>query len=721
MPLKLNILLRLAALLALVVIVVVATGPAARAQVPDDSLPRTADLSITAAPDTGFGRPWTVSVKANTVGGHRLAAVRNVKVRFSAETVSPGSQVSGISPKVTIERSEVHGYSDGASTWTIFALPLDGSAAEATVTPPTLPGSVQHDEVVLIRVTAEIVESDPAEPRGFQGNNAVEFWYSRGNFTNGDAGVNIHSISDRSPGVGQTTTFTVRAENHGFDFAHRFQSSYFSNHQLGVQVKIELSPGLTFAGTPSAPSGTNFNAATGIWDIGTLEDGQSNAKSLPVAVNLTAGNLADLPLEERCLTARVVNAVPWFKDDLPKRQNDITTACLGEAPKFSPLTRDEFILFNIVDCVGIASQPCTSENTVEILARAESTTVRDPEMLEREITRGLGFGHSHNLLKPERITVQVRDPAGRVYDNLPSSLTDGSTVSWNTGRENRHTVSGVAVKFRWSGFNDQIGDWMSFVPIVTVSGLNSAAAPGRVRVGRDNSTGTTLFDPNPTYRFRSLTLGSASNAVFDLFLEFTKLGTYLVEFKVEATRTDSTVYPGSGTYTFHVGPMAELEVRDVGADPAVAAGRRAYTVMAVNNGPDGAPAVRVTGLPTGVTEFTATRGEYDPASGVWTIGRLGAGASDGYRNFAHAYEGPTLTLVTDDPAAPDITATIENTQDYTVVIDGTTHSTAYYDHIDGNNTATIAARAGTGAGHPDAPAGVTVMETSIANILVWSG
>ena len=34
--------------------------------------------------------------------------------------------------------------------------------------------------------------------------------------------------------------------------------------------------------------------------------------SLPVAVNLTADSLADLPLEERCLTAKVISAVPGF-------------------------------------------------------------------------------------------------------------------------------------------------------------------------------------------------------------------------------------------------------------------------------------------------------------------------------------------------------------------------------------------------------------------------
>ena len=126
---------------------------------------------------------------------------------------------------------------------------------------------------------------------------------------------------------------------------------------------------------------------------------------------------------------------------------------------------------------------------------------------------------------------------------------------------------------------------------------------------------------------------SAVQNPFALFLSFGTLGTYQINVTVGATKS-STAYTASGIYTFHVGPMAELSVRDGGASPAVAAGQQAYTVMAMNNGPDVAPNVRVTGLPTGVTEFTASEGEYDPRSGVWTIGKLRT--SDFYRGSGHA-------------------------------------------------------------------------------------
>ena len=78
-----------------------------------------------------------------------------------------------------------------------------------------------------------------------------------------------------------------------------------------------------------------------------------------------------------------------------------------------------------------------------------------------------------------------------------------------------------------------------------------------------------------------------------------------------------------------------------------------------------------------------------------------------------------LTLAVGNHETSSITASITNTQDYSVVVDGTSHSTPYYDHIPSNNTATIAGRAGTGERDPNAPGNLRVMVTPIGNILLW--
>ena len=177
----------------------------------------------------------------------------------------------------------------------------------------------------------------------------------------------------------------------------------------------------------------------------------------------------------------------------------------------------------------------------------------------------------------------------------------------------------------------------------------------------------------------------------------------------------------TGTYTIHVGPIAELEVRD-GGPGLPPSGSRAYSIVAVNNGPDVAPAVRVVikGLPEDAkVDYTATRGSlnFHPKAGevdgawVWTIGEM---AVTDITQIVTGREGEILTIAAN--SSKEITATIENTQDYKVCIDSsandvdtiyqstclattgnTWHSTDYYDYDDSNNTATIAARPGAGA------------------------
>ena len=64
--------------------------------------------------------------------------------------------------------------------------------------------------------------------------------------------------------------------------------------------------------------------------------------------------------------------------------------------------------------------------------------------------------------------------------------------------------------------------------------------------------------------------------VYGIDIEFSTLGTYKALYEITGSLSGTT-YTDSETYTFHVGPVADLEVRDAGANPEVAAGRRAYT------------------------------------------------------------------------------------------------------------------------------------------------
>ena len=184
-----------------------------------------------------------------------------------------------------------------------------------------------------------------------------------------------------------------------------------------------------------------------------------------------------------------------------------------------------------------------------------------------------------------------------------------------------------------------------------------------------------------------------------------------MQYTIKGTKS-GTEYTDSATYTFHVGPVAELEVRDNPDYSLAEPGERAYTIVARNQGPDTAPAVRVTltGVPEDA-EAVTSQGSYAQGAcqdglceGVWTIGEMSPVAS---RYAEGRTEEEVLTIIPTGSGGP-VTAVIENTRDYSVVIDGTTHSTNYYDYLDHNNEVEIALRGASSIGLQGRPERPTV-------------
>ena len=682
---------------ALSVIAIIAIGAAcaatAHAQRVDESLPPLADLTISSEYRTDATLViWRATVENNTVGAH------------------PGMHVALVEVEITISDS-VGG--DRTSLWTIRNLPPGGSETKGFGAERDFPGVGGMPEKMPQRFHAEIIESVPKEAPRFGFNNATEHWaivstpgtlglLGGSFFTNADLVLAVASISDRSPQPEGATTFTVTTDadtSSDNDIPGPLHSD--QDHSLfEVQVEISLSPGLSFAGTqPEAPSGTTFDTSTGIWNVGAVG---AVTPSLQVAVNLSADRLTDLPLEERCLTAKVVSAQPWFADDPLKRLNDTDTACLGRPTVLSSGTMD---LVDFYPCIGVTSAPCTSEDTLELVV-----AVGDDKRIER----------------PDSFIVHIPDPGGRTTKS-------GSTI-WSTAgimdlrdSQTRLTSSWEvkeSVKVTAPGGGNAPGRWL----LATTGDFGLLDA-------MDSSTVTQSF-------FRLSVIGTNPADYFaDVKVDLWEMGTYEALLGISG-RLSGTTYTDTSTYIFHVGPIAELKVQDAGVNREVAAGQSAYTILAVNNGPDTAPAVRVnlTGVPEGA-EAVPSQGSYAEGTcqsslceGVWTIGEL----SPGYHNRPSVYgkDGVTLALIA--ASGGPITAEIENTQLYTVCIDSdgedvtasdestceatsgnSWHSIAYYDHIEGNNTTMVARRAVTDERGGAATTTVAIHGAELA-LLSWS-
>ena len=579
-----------------------------------------------------------------------------------------------------------------------------------------VPGT--HENRLAVRGRAVISNTVPVESMIYHYNNASEAWISAST-TGGaqrPAGQYIRpsvSINNSNPEDGDTVIFTVRR---GFG---DIDSTIIPHYRLkdsavyGFKVRIQLPPGLdepteTFS---RSLAGMSFTAVPGLEDTWDWQIPVFTATPPRLMLAATVDNRAEL--EGECFTAELTIERP---NDFDPSDNTAQICFVEPTPTL--FQEGKVDIFTIYPCVGSSTPPCTTNDTVEIAA------VHDTSPVDR-------------ILEPEQVFIQVMPPLGAVVDDQDNSVNSGGKVSWQTATDLdpdfRGTRAGVKIGYSRIPFNDELNDWESLGRGVTVSGLNNAAQPGNMSI-RSGTSGNPIYATTPTSPTATrapFSLERRSTVVSKYFAEFEKLGTYVVEYTATAARAagaDPTgTFVGSGTYTFHVGPVAELEVRDGGRNPAVPDGQRAFTVVAVNNGPDDPLGANVdVPLPAGAkfVRAIASTGDYDETTGTWDIDRL---RLKDYYLSAGLPEGETLTIIVECPAdgCRETTATISNdnvNHPYAVCIDSdgndvdvtnegacrnvigaSWHEGTVFDYIPDNNKATLRARRGEGELPPGAP------------------
>ncbi len=655
--------LRLVALCLFAVLVAIATSAAE----PAFAAPPASRISLDSLPKpSGSSNTWwTVIVSNDPVPGHPPAAAYDVVVRITA--TANGQEYKQHGP--TNEPSS--GYLDSdRGEWGIPFLPPGGTAT-VIIRPEAFFSQFNQDTPV--RLHAELVSHRYlASEAGNQGSIETEDWYvRRGNahffrFPGSEVGVEVNN-PNRVPALGTQTTFEIIVVNTSHkdpDPTVTIVPSRTIAKVWDVKVKIDLSPGLSLAPGWTAPTGTSFDAETGVWNVG-LIDGRNTVKTLSLPVLLAADNV---PLEQRCLTAAVVRSAPDFALDHRVLANDFSTECLVAQPVIS---EGESTLFDFFSCVGVTSAPCTGTDTLELVAELPSPT---------------------RHAQPEDLLLHIT-PRGR-------TTRAGGVEVWSTARKFDLTDSQTRLPSSvWSNAREDL----------TVTGPGGGPLPGSFTMNfiSVNIPDIVITD---TTKVVGASFPTGFDAGFDL--DFGTLGTYVLTMDIMATHSIAGPLTDTGVYTFHVGPIAELAVMDGGeGSPLAAAGQPAYTIHAANNGPDKAPAVRVdlVGVPEGA-EAIVTDGTYQElaetcAGGLceaeWVLGELPVSDS---RPAGGQTEFPTLTLIAPTGVpAPDIQASIANSEDYSVVIDGVIHSTHYFDYIEDNNAATIMAQPGTGEGAPGVP------------------
>ena len=585
-----------------------------------------------------------------------------------------------------------------------------GEEREFTIAPRLksgLPCCMNISTNWTVPARAVIKNTVPEEEERFKSNNADTGWISvsqdgtNTEWASADYWLEA-SVDNHRPQASGTATFS-------FVLRRTIASTNIDITLYGIKVRLELTQGL---GTPTAtaPSGTTFAAVTGMtrtwdWDIPVIPVGR-----LDVTVPVASG--ADVSAQ--CLTA--VLTVERPPDRFPSENS--TEICFREDP-VTLLQTGETHLFTVYPCVGVSTYPCSSSDTIEMVVNGG------------ESARAAGIARDDAIMDPGNVIVQVKDPVGRVVT--------GGNLAWGSAD------SGLSTSIDNSRLSS--ADWTHFLwKIASVqlpTGGNLSIHPDANRVGTFLHTGTKAQHPPGGLS----AMAAGLKVAFPTYIKFESLGTYIIDFTQENTHnngttsdtTDDVDYSATGRYTLHVGPVAELEVRDNGPNPEVLADQRAFTIVAVNNGPDDAPAAQVTVTDLNTSDYvshSASHGTFDSTTGVWTIGEL-RDDSGYYRAAGHPLGWPTLTIITSAAADTEITAAISNTQDYQVCIDSsgddvdlsspsqtacttedstnTWHTTPYYDYLSDNNSVIIKAKAGTGA---DLPA-LSAQEDTASIVVEW--
>ena len=619
-----------------------------------------------------------------------------------------------------------------------FSQAANTPARDHVVTIAVLPGFSQLKlrfrpstpllSVMSARVTGLSSYEDPFR----KGNNRDELWYEYSLSKIDPLTPNYYVVVSLDEVSGRSTNVVVTARRSGgLHNPGGGRVGFFSD---GC-VDVVLPPGVTPASAPTFSSpGAGWaykddmkcpksiaSAVSGSFDIG--ESGTETLFRMTLPVTVTG----EAVREGRCVNVEIFADPPTgAKAGQDVASDNVAEACLGASSE--PFESAEVEIFTIFPCVGITDSPCDSSDDVRVRAVVKDT---NPE----------------GVVPSGTAVIHVPDGPSRMYDSHANSVNSGTEVSWQ--------IPVIWTADKLSAVNTE---WSNLRDGFTASGTSNGAPPGRVhiRAFEDTSfemiskmtpdtappwTGEGTADYNPR----------VNNGPVTHTAEFEKLGTYKLDFTAKLTRAtadgDENCDPdGSNvnqrfcateTYTFHVGPIADLEVRDGGASSKVSTGQRAFNIAAVNNGPDASEGAEVTvSLPSGVniTEALPSAGSYDTARGVWSIGR-----------FSPIGRQPTLTLITDAEEGARITASIaiDDTKPYTVCIgsdgadldhdnrddceDDTTnggdwHEGTVFDHLDSNNTASIAARSGLAGGVPDTAPGM-VQAVSLggnANIVTWS-
>ena len=448
------------------------------------------------------------------------------------------------------------------------------------------------------------------------------------------------SVSNETPNVGEVITFTVVLENEGPDNA------------TGVTVFDLLPAGLQF--NSNSLSAGQYNATTGIWDLGVLQSGQSATLSINATV-LTQGsqtNTASVATSDQADPDSIAGNNDDDEDD--QESVEITPPVIDlsltkTAAPARPSVGDQ-VTFTVTasnagpsDATGIVVTDTLPDGVTFV---SSDPSVGNFNFANGQWTLGNLSAGATAFIDIVVVVDDFTDFTNVAEVTAANEFDVDSTPGNNDAGEDDQafvTVTPASADLSLtkivSNNMPNLGDDVTFTVTLANDGPDAAMdivvrdffPTGLTLVSSSPSVGS--FDPSSSL-WMIPSLASGSSATLDLIATVDNQGdqTNTAEI-IASSEFDPDSVPGDGlddqddiasiTLSPQVVDLALIKIVDesrpnVGDDID-------FTLTLSNDGPSTATGVQVTDqLPDGLTfrDFTASQGSYDQVTGLWNVGSI---------------------------------------------------------------------------------------------------
>ena len=444
----------------------------------------------------------------------------------------------------------------------------------------------------------------------------------------------VKTVSDSTPNVGDTITFTVTVTNNGPNDAHNVK----------LKDTFPVSPELSYG--DATPSQGSYTPGTGIWDVGTVGVGATKTLTITATVNA--------PTTPGALPATQTNTatVTGADEPDPNPGNNTGTATL------TPLYADLAVTKTVDNPQPNVGDTITYTVTLTNNGTATATGVEVTDTLPSNVSYvshsaalGTTFTQTSTgcvwavpTIAPGASLIltitATADAAGVSFNTV--TITKSSTYDPNEANNTAKTPTDpqeadLVVTKTVDTPRPQVGGNVTFTVKLQNLGPNTAASvvvadavaglTGLQFVSATASAGS-YSEVSGNWTLGSVLSGAVETLTIVAKVLTPSSGSAPSQTNTAtATSTTTDPNPGNNTGTATETPLqADLAVFKTVSDPTPNVGDTIeFAIGVANYGPDTATQVVVKdSLPTGVTfvSYQASQGTYVSGTGVWTVGTV---------------------------------------------------------------------------------------------------